>query len=64
MLGRGGRSCPENGLYDTEELRRNWPGREVAGEAVPGRGSECAKFSMCERASCVPGSEGSQTIKV
>lgn len=46
-----------------KELRRNWPGREGAGEGILGRGSEYAKSSMCERTSRVPGSEGSQSIR-
>lgn len=28
---------------ETEELRRNWPGREVAGEGIPGRGIRTCK---------------------
>lgn len=42
---------PGKGLSEAEELRSNWPGREVAGEsAVQAEGLECAKSSVHKRA--------------
>lgn len=40
--GRGGPTVLGQGLCDTEELRRNWPGRVGAGAGILDRGSECA----------------------